>query len=43
MLGAGDGWAGVSEIQPFGKGRMPAADYLRGHGEVRIDTEPEEA
>lgn len=43
VLGAGDGWAGVSEIQPFGKGRMPAADYLRGHGEVRIDTEPEEA
>ncbi len=37
VLGVGDGWLRVSEIQPFGKPRMSAADYLRGHGEVRID------
>lgn len=30
----------VSEIQPFGKGRMPAADYLRGHGDARITSTP---
>ncbi|MGO2035782.1 MAG: methionyl-tRNA formyltransferase [Brevibacterium sp.] len=37
VLGCGDGWIAVSEIQPFGKARMAAVDFLRGHGEVRFD------
>lgn len=40
VLGCRDGWVSVNEIQPFGKGRMPAADYLRGHGEARITSTP---
>lgn len=37
VLGCGDGWIAVAEIQPFGKPRMAAVDFLRGHGEVRFD------
>ncbi len=37
VLRCGDGWVHVAWIQPFGKPRMSAADYLRGHGEIRFD------
>lgn len=37
VLRCGDGWVRVAEIQPFGKPRMAAADYLRGHGDIRFD------
>ncbi|RBP61594.1 methionyl-tRNA formyltransferase [Brevibacterium sanguinis] len=37
VLRCGDGWVSVAEIQPFGKSRMPAPDFLRGHGDVRFD------
>lgn len=42
VLACGDGWVRVAEIQPFGKARMNAADFLRGHGEITFDpyTEP---
>lgn len=37
VLGCSDGWVHVEEIQPFGKARMAAVDFLRGHGEIRFD------
>lgn len=37
VLRCGDGWVSLAEIQPFGKPRMAAADFLRGHGDVRFD------
>ncbi|GAA1867201.1 formyltransferase family protein [Brevibacterium marinum] len=37
VLGCGDGWVRVEQVQPFGKPRMAAADYLRGHGDIRFD------
>lgn len=37
VLGCGDGWVHVEEIQPFGKARMAAEDFLRGHGDIRFD------
>lgn len=44
VLGCGDAWLSVQEIQPFGKSRMAVADFLRGHGDVQFDlpepTEP---
>lgn len=36
VLACGDGWVSVAEIQPPGKPRMAAADFLRGHGDVRF-------
>lgn len=41
VLGCSDGWVHVEEIQPFGKPRMAAVDFLRGHGDIRFD--PSEA
>ncbi len=37
LLRCGDGWVSVREIQPFGKARMPALDFLRGRGDVCFD------
>ncbi|WP_350268838.1 methionyl-tRNA formyltransferase [Brevibacterium sp. CBA3109] len=37
VLGCRDGWVRVEEIQPFGKARMAAVDFLRGHGDIRFD------
>lgn len=37
VLGCGDGWVHVAEIQPFGKARMAAVDFLRGRGDIRFD------
>jgi methionyl-tRNA formyltransferase len=37
VLRCGDGWVRVEEIQPFGKPRMNAADFLRGRGDVTFD------
>ncbi len=31
VVGTGEGVVEIIELQPAGKGRMPAADYLRGH------------
>lgn len=37
VLGCGDGWVSVEQIQPFGKARMATVDFLRGHGDIRFD------
>lgn len=37
VLRCGDGWVRVEQIQPFGKPRMNAADFLRGRGDVTFD------
>ena len=37
VLGCGDGWVSVEQIQPFGKARMASVDFLRGHGDIRFD------
>ncbi len=37
VLRCGDGWVHIAEIQPFGKPRMAAADFLHGHGDIRFD------
>ncbi|MCI4012062.1 methionyl-tRNA formyltransferase [Brevibacterium sp. ZH18] len=37
VLGCADAWVTVDTIQPFGKARMAAVDFLRGHGDVRFD------
>ena len=37
VLRCGDGWVLVDEVQPFGKPRMNAADFLRGRGDVTFD------
>ena len=45
VLSCGDAWISVDEIQPFGKARMAAVDFLRGHGDIRFDppvTDPEQ-
>lgn len=45
VLGCGDAWISVDQIQPFGKARMAAVDFLRGHGDIRFDrpeTDPEQ-
>ncbi|UVI34495.1 methionyl-tRNA formyltransferase [Brevibacterium spongiae] len=41
VLRCGDGWVTVAEIQPFGKPRMAAADFLRGHGDITFDPHQE--
>ena len=37
VLGCGDAWVSVDQIQPFGKARMAAVDFLRGRGDIRFD------
>src|SRR5699024_9386097 len=37
VLRCGPGWVRVAEIQRVGKRRLAAADYLRGHGDIRFD------
>lgn len=41
VLRCGDGWVRLEQIQPFGKARMDAADFLRGRGNVTFDPYPE--
>lgn len=38
LLGCADGWVTVDEVQPFGKSRMSALDFLRGRGDTQFDT-----
>ena len=42
ILRCGDGWVTVAGIQPFGKPRMDAGDFLRGHGDITFDPHTEQ-
>lgn len=39
VVGTGDGAISITEIQPFGKPRMPALDFHRGRGDIDFDLE----
>ena len=39
VVGTGDGAVSVTGIQPFGKPRMSALDFHRGHGDIDFDLE----
>lgn len=39
VIGTGDGAVSVTGIQPFGKPRMSALDFHRGHGDIDFDLE----
>src|SRR5699024_7578153 len=42
VLRCGDGWVRVAESHPCGQPRRAAADYLRGHGDIRFDLRPDQ-